>query len=110
MKKKLIYLSSLLLGICLFINVQVVYAASAKISVSANKSSVTVGNKVSVTFKVSSSVGIGVWDYQISTPSNFTFQSCSNGQLVHQVGTANNDTTKSVSVTCSFKANKSLNK
>ena len=106
MKRKLIYLSSLLLGICLFTNIQVVNASSASISVSANKSSVTVGSKVSVSFKVSSSTAIGAWDYQISTPSNFTFQSCNNGQLIHQVGQVTNNKTKSISVTCTFKANK----
>ena len=106
MKRKFIYLSSLLLGLCLFSNIQVVDAASAKISVNANKKSVTVGSKVSVTFTISSSTAIGAWDYQVSTPSNFTFHSCNNGQLIHQVGQVTNNKTKSTTVTCTFKANK----
>ena len=108
MKRKLIYLSSLLLGMCLFTNIQVVNAASATISVSANKSSVTVGSKVSVTFKINSSSAIGAWNYQISAPSNFTFQSCSNGLLLHQLqefGTKPITNSKDTTVTCTFKAN-----
>ena len=103
MKKKLLYFTGAFLGISLM-SPTLVNATSAKISVSANKSSVIVGNTVSVTYRISSSNAIGAWDYQITTPSNFSLQSCNNGQAAHQNGYASNNSTKSISVTCTFKA------
>ena len=104
MKKKLLYFTGAVLGASILISPTLVKASTAKISVSANKSSVTVGNTVSVTYKVSSASAIGAWDYQITTPANFSLQSCNNGQAAHQNGYASNNSTKSTSVTCTFKA------
>lgn len=104
MKKGILCFMGLVLGSSLLLGTQTVDAASAKISVSSNKKSVYVGNTVSVTYKISSSVAIGAWNYQITTPSNFSFVSCNNGLLTHQVGQVLNNSTKSTSVTCKFKA------
>lgn len=104
MKKKLLLFIGIVLSLCFIMNVETVEAASAKISISANKKSVTIGNSVSVTYRISSSTAIGAWNYQITTPSNFSFHSCNNGLLTHQVGQVMNNSTKSTSVTCTFKA------
>lgn len=104
MKKRRLYFLGMVLGFSLFLGIENVKAASTKISVSSNKQSVTVGSNVSITYKISSSVAIGAWNYQITTPSNFSFQSCNNGLLTHQVGQVANNSTKSTSVTCTFKA------
>ena len=93
-----------IIGLSLLLTPTLVNAASAKISVSSNKSSINVGNIVSITYRISSSSPLGAWDYQITTPSNFTLQSCNNGQAAHQNGYVNNSSTKSSSVTCTFKA------
>lgn len=105
MKKKLLYFTGTFLGVSILLSPALVNASNAKISVSANKSNVSVGSSVSITYRVSSSSAIGAWDYQITTPSNFSFQSCNNGQAAHQNGYANNNKTKSATVTCTFKAN-----
>lgn len=104
MKKRILCFLGMVLGISSLVGIETVDAASAKISVSSNKKSVYVGNTVSITYKISSSVAIGAWNYQITTPSNFSFQSCNNGLLTHQVGQVVNNSTKSTSVTCTFKA------
>ena len=104
MKKRILYFLGMVFGISILFGMEPVDAASAKISVSANKKSVNVGSTVSITYKISSSVAIGAWNYQITTPSNFSFQSCNNGLLTHQVGQVANNSTKSTSVTCMFKA------
>ena len=92
------------LGLSLLLSPTLVNAASAKISVSANKSSVSVGNTVSITYRVSSSSKIGAWDYQITTPSNFILQSCNNGKMAHQADVISSKPINSTSVTCTFKA------
>lgn len=104
MKKRILYFLGMVLGISVLLGMENVEASSAKISVSSNKKSVTVGSKVSITYKISSSTAIGAWNYQITTPSNFSFQSCNNDLLTHQVGQVANNSTKSTSVTCTFKA------
>lgn len=104
MKKRILSFIVIVLSISFFIGLENAYAASAKISVSANKKSVNVGSSVSITYRISSSTAIGAWNYQITTPSNFSFQSCNNGLLTHQVGQVVNNSTKATSVTCTFKA------
>ena len=104
MKKRILCFWGLFLTSCALLMLEPVEAASAKISVSSNKSSVYVGSTVSITYRISSSVAIGAWNYQLTTPSNFSFQSCNNGLLTHQVGQVVNNSTKATSVTCTFKA------
>lgn len=106
MKKTLFKYISILLGIFTVLTPIIVNAASAKITVSANTNNIKIGQTVKITYKISSSTPLGAWDYQLTTPSNFSLEGCNNEFLAHQIGFINNNNTKSASVTCTFKATK----
>ena len=106
MKKTLFKYTSILLGAFTLLAPIIVNAASAKITVSANNNNIKIGQTVKITYKISSSTPLGAWDYQLTTPSNFSLEGCNNEFLAHQIGFINNNNTKSASVTCTFKATK----
>lgn len=103
MKKISLVIFSIILSL-VFINK--VSASSATISISSNKSTVIVGDTVTVTVKVSSSANLGSWNFDIVPSSNLTFVSSSFGGLfvADQSPTA---TTKSKTYTFTFKAKSS---
>lgn len=106
MKKTLFKYTSILLGTFTLLAPIIVNAASAKITVSANTNNIKIGQTVKITYKISSSTPLGAWDYQLTTPSNFSLEGCNNDWLAHQIGFIYNNNTKSASVTCTFKATK----
>ena len=106
MKKTLFKYTSILLGTFTLLTPIIVNAASAKITVSANNNNIKIGQTVKITYKISSSTPLGAWYYQLTTPSNFSLEGCNNEFLAHQIGSINNNNTKSASVTCTFKATK----
>ena len=106
MKKTLFKYTSILLGTFTLLAPIIANAASAKITVSANTNNIKIGQTVKITYKISSSTPLGAWDYQLTTPSNFSLEGCNNEFLAHQIGFINNNNTKSASVTCTFKATK----
>lgn len=106
MKKTLFKYTSILLGTFTLLAPIIVNAASAKITVSANTNNIKIGQTVKITYKISSSTPLGAWDYQLTTPSNFSLEGCNNDWLAHQIGFIYNNNTKSASVTCAFKATK----
>ena len=102
--KKIKYLLFLIL-ICL-VPIFKVDAASATISVSANKSRVIVGETVTVTVKVSSSAPLGTWSFDVSHSSNLSLTSSSfGGSYIKDVVTSDNQ--KSKSYTFTYKAKSS---
>ena len=106
MKKTLFKYTSILLGTFTLLTPIIANAASAKITVSANTNNIKIGQTVKITYKISSSTPLGAWDYQLTTPSNFSLEGCNNDWLAHQIGFIYNNNTKSASVTCTFKATK----
>jgi len=81
-----------------------VNAASALINVTTNKSSVVVGNTVTVTVKVSSTVALGAWEFDLSYNSSLLRLTNGDGNIVDYVS-SNNVKTKTYTYT--FKALKS---
>ena len=106
MKKTLFKYTSILLGTFTLLAPIIANAASAKITVRANTNNIKIGQTVKITYKISSSTPLGAWDYQLTTPSNFSLEGCNNDWLAHQIGFIYNNNTKSASVTCTFKATK----
>lgn len=106
MKKTLFKYTSILLGTFTLLTPIIANAASAKITVRANTNNIKIGQTVKITYKISSSTPLGAWDYQLTTPSNFSLEGCNNDWLAHQIGFIYNNNTKSASVTCTFKATK----
>ncbi len=91
---------------CLFISD--VYAASAKISLSRDKGTVIVGEKVKVTINLSSSQALGSWNFNVKYDSNYlSFVSSTLEGSDQAVNSATNDKTKSKTYTITFKAKKS---
>ena len=109
MNKKIFKYATIFLGTSILLNPSIVNAATAKINISANTKNVKIGQTVKITYKISSSTPLGAWDYQLTTPSNFSLEGCNNDWLAHQIGHVNNNNTKSASVTCTFKATKNGN-
>ena len=71
MKKYLkLLISSILSILLLFTNLDSIYAASATISVSSNKSTVLVGDTVTVTVKISSKELLGSWRWTLDYNSS----------------------------------------
>lgn len=103
MKKIGLIIFSIVLSL-VFINR--VSASSATISVSSNKSTVIVGDTVTITVKVSSSANLGSWNFDVVPSSNLTFVSSSFGGLfvADQSPTA---TTKTKTYTFTFRAKSS---
>ena len=103
MKKIGLIIFSIVLSL-VFINK--VSASSATISVSSNKSTVIVGDTVTITVKVSSSANLGSWNFDVVPSSNLTFVSSSFGGLfvADQSPTA---TTKTKTYTFTFRAKSS---
>ena len=103
MKKIGLIIFSIVLSL-VFING--VSASSATISVSSNKSTVIVGDTVTITVKVSSSANLGSWNFDVVPSSNLTFVSSSFGGLfvADQSPTA---TTKTKTYTFTFRAKSS---
>lgn len=81
-----------------------VQAASALINVSTNKTSVVVGNSITVTVKISSSDAIGAWEYDISYDSSILKLTSGNA---HVVDYATSASVKTKSYTYTFKTLKS---
>ncbi len=91
---------------CIYIND--VNAASATISVSANKSTVVVGETVTITYTLSSSTAIQGWDFTASYDSSyFSFVSSNMEGSTQAVNVATNSSTKSKKYTLKLKAKKS---
>ena len=53
-----------------------VNASSALINVSTNKTSVVVGNSITVTVKISSTEAIGAWEYDLSYDNSILNSTC----------------------------------
>lgn len=87
---------------CLFVSK--VNAGSALINVSSNKSSLVVGNSVSVTVTISSSEALGSWEFDLSYDNSLLKLTSGTANIIDYV---NNNTTKSKSYTYTFKALKS---
>ncbi len=103
MKKISLIIFTIITSLLLVSNVE---AASASISVTTNKSRVIVGETVTVTVKVSSSVPLGSWQFDVQGSSHLTYTSSSfGGQTVKDV--TSNGSTYSKSYTFSFKAKSS---
>lgn len=79
MKKIGLIIFSIVLSL-VFINK--VSASSATISVSSNKSTVIVGDTVTITVKVSSSANLGSWNFDVVPSSNLTFVSSSFRRII----------------------------
>ena len=103
MKKISLFIFSIFLSLTFLGHVS---ASSATISVYSNKSTVIVGDTVTVTIKVSSSSNLGSWNFDVVPSSNLTFVSSSFGGLFI-ADNAPNTTTKSKSYTFTFKAKSS---
>lgn len=103
MKKKFNYklFFTFIITLC-FACITNVYATNATVSVSANKSQVVVGNSVTFTVKVSSSVSIGAWNYEINyDKSKLTY---TGGNALAHAGVPDNGSFKSVTFTFTFKS------
>ena len=103
MKKISLIIFSIILSL-VFINK--VSASSATISASSNKSTVIVGDTVTITVKVSSSANLGSWNFDVVPSSNLTFVSSSFGGLF-VADQSPTTTTKSKTYTFTFKAKSS---
>ena len=82
-----------------------VNASSANITVYSSKSTVIVGDTVTVTVTVSSSANLGSWNFDVVASSNLTFVNSSFGGLF--VADYGNASTKSKRYTFTFKAKSS---
>lgn len=102
--KKILVLTLTLL--MTFININIVKAASATISVSTSTSKVVVGNTFNVTIKISSSTGLGSWEFTPSYDSSMLSKISGETPIVE---VADNGNTKSKSYTYKFKALKTGN-
>lgn len=103
MKKISLIIFSIFLS---FLIINKVDASSATISVYSSKSTVIVGDTVTVTVKVSSSANLGSWNFDVSPSSNLTFVSSSFGGL-YVAESASSLNTKSKTYTFKFKAKSS---
>lgn len=103
MKKISLIIFSIFLS---FLIVNKVDASSATISVYSSKSTVIVGDTVTVTVKVSSSANLGSWNFDVVPSSNLTFVSSSFGGL-YVAESASSLNTKSKTYTFKFKAKSS---
>lgn len=104
--KKISYIICTVLFSLLFI--KNINAASASISVSANKSQVIVGETVKITVKVSSNEPLGSWTFDVVPTSNLSLTDSSFGGLyVRDVVGSSNE--KSKTYTFTFKAKSSGN-
>ena len=93
---------------CIYIND--VNAASATISVSANKSTVVVGETVTITYTLSSSTAIQGWDFTASYDSSyFSFVSSNMEGSTQAVNVATNSSTKSKKYTLKKAKSRQLN-
>lgn len=102
--KKISYIICTILFSLLF--VKNINAASASISVSANKSQVIVGETVKITVKVSSNEPLGSWTFDVVPTSNLSLTDSSFGGLyVRDVVGSSNE--KSKTYTFTFKAKSS---
>lgn len=81
-------------------------AASANISVSANKNRVIVGETVTVTVKISSAEALGSWEFSVVPSNNLSLINSSFGGL-YVVDFVSNSSTKTKSYTFTFKAKSS---
>ena len=89
-----------------FLLVNTTYAASANISVSANKSTVMVGETVTVTVKIYSSSNLGSWNFDVTNSSNLSLVSSSfGGTYIKDV--VDSATQKSKTYTFTYKAKSS---
>ncbi len=92
----------ILILVTTFFTIDKVDAASANISIWANKSRVIVGETVTVTVKVSSSSALGSWSFDMSKSSNLSYVSSSfGGATVIDYGNAS---TYSKTYTFTYKA------
>lgn len=82
-------------------------AASANISVTSSKSTVMVGETVTVTVKVSSSSNLGTWEFDVVPSSNLILTNSSFNGRLNVVDVASNGSTTSKSYTFTFKAKSS---
>lgn len=103
MKKVWLLLFSLIFSFILIDNVE---AASASINASSSKSTVIVGDTVTVTVRISSSSNLGAWNFDVDYSSNLTFVSSSFGGL-YIADAAQTVNTKSKSYTFTFRAKSS---
>lgn len=103
MKKKILYLVTILISLFAFSNVK---AANANISVTSNKSRVIVGDTVTVTVKISSSDALGAWSFDVVASNNLKLieSSIGGGSYVVDYG---NGSLKSKTYTFKYKANSS---
>ena len=102
--KRLIKL--LVVAISSFIFLGNVNAATAKFNVTSSSSQVIVGNSVTVYVTISSSIGLGSWEYTLNyNPSYFKLKSSDVG--LHYAAAANNSNTKSVTYKYVFTSLKS---
>lgn len=102
MKKIFKYsLSIIIFSILLIMKVE---ASSALVSVTANKTSLVVGNNVTVTVKLSSSSPLGAWEYDLSYDSKKLKLTSGEARVV---GYVNDNNTKTKTYTYTFKALKS---
>jgi len=95
----------LLFVLCLMPTIKV-NAANTTISVASSKTTVMVGETVTVTVKVSSSSPLGSWSFDVAHSSNLTLTNSSFGGL-YIVDFVGNGNTKSKSYTFTFKAKSS---
>lgn len=105
MKKKILIITFLFLSIFLFSPIKL-EAATAYIKATPSKSTVLVGNKINVTVRISSSVPIGSWYYNLSYNSSYLRL---NSGDVTVVDSATNSSTYSKTYTYTFTALKSGN-
>ena len=102
--KRLIKL--LVVAISSFIFLGNVNAATAKFNVTSSSSQVIVGNSVTVYVTVSSSIGLGSWEYTLNYNSSL-FKLKSSDVGLHYAAAANNSNTKSVTYKYVFTSLKS---
>ena len=89
------FIKLLLIVFISFICMGKVNAATAKFNVTSSSSQVIVGNSVTVYVTISSSLGLGSWEYTLNYNSSlFKFKSSDVG--LHYAAVANNSNTKSV--------------
>ena len=105
MKRIKILLMLLVFAVVGFAGIDKVYAASATINARASKSTVVIGDSVTVTVTVSSAVAIGAWEFVVNyDTSRLTLTSTTNATYIADV--APNGSTKSKSYSYTFKAKK----
>ena len=99
-------MKKLLFTIILFFTLSVsVQAASATISVSADKSTVVSGSNVVVTVRISSKSALGAWEYSLNYNSTM-FDLASSDTTLHNADSASNASVTSISYKYTFKAKK----